>query len=438
MDPVTVDPQPGAAVSHRPLGYRARAWWGDDLVAASDAAVRVEEPGRAPALYFPAPDVRLALLRDEGRRARCPVKGEARLWSLDGDRAAAGTGTWAGEAPARTGGADAAWSFDRPAPGCEWLANHVAFDHDRVRVEVVDAGPGDGERDVTVKRFPTWGDAADLVDLLDVRAIGGGVYESATRDDHRRPVVEASQILGQAIVAASREVPGRRVVSAHLVAMRAADARLPLRFAVERLTSGRTFTTLLVEARQGDRRCATATLLLDVTAPDVIRHAAPAPPAAGPYESVPYDMGVTGRDLRVAGASYTDDPDAPVGPPIIDAWVRFREVPADPPLHAGLVAQFTGHMSIAAALRPHAGIGQQAAHRTLSTAVNAIALSLHTEARADRWLRYHHHSTFAGDGMTHSECRVYDEAGALAASFAVDAMVRAMPGGAPADARTAL
>ena len=39
---------------------------------------------------------------------------------------------------------------------------------------------------------------------------------------------------------------------------------------------------------------------------------------------------------------------------------------------------------------------------------------------------YHHRSTFAGDGMTHAECRVHDEDGARSlASFTVDAMVRA-------------
>src|SRR5205823_2570426 len=116
--------------------------------------------------------------------------------------------------------------------------------------------------------------------------------------------------------------------------------------------------------------------------------------------SEPCDMGVIGRDIRVVDGAYSGDPDAPVGPPILDAWVRFRDVPADPPLHAGLLAQFTGHMSIAAALRPHAGIGQSEAHRTLSTAINAIAISFHADVRADRWMLYHHLSTFAGDGMT--------------------------------------
>ena len=149
-------------------------------------------------------------------------------------------------------------------------------------------------------------------------------------------------------------------------------------------------------------------------------------------------MSVTGREVRFVDAAYTGDPNAPIGPPVIDAWVRFRALPEDPPLHAALLAQFTGHVSIAAALRPHAGVGQSQAHRTLSTAINAIQLSFHADVRADGWMLYRHHSTFAGDGMTHSECRVYTEQGTHLASFTVDAMVRRMAADRAADARTAL
>ena len=227
--------------------------------------------------------------------------------------------------------------------------------------------------------------------------------------DHRRPVVEGSQILGQSIVAASRHAPGRRVVSASMIFARAADARAPYEIGLEPVTGGRTFTALRAEATQNERTCAFGTLLLDTTAPDLIRHAEEAPRVPGPYESTPFDMSVTGRDLRIVDDAYTGDPDAPIGEPELGAWVRFRQVPDDPPIHAGLLAQFTGHLSIAAALRPHAGIGQDQAHRTISTAINAISLSIHANVRADRWMLYHHRSTFAGDGMTHSECRVYDE-----------------------------
>jgi acyl-CoA thioesterase II len=284
-----------------------------------------------------------------------------------------------------------------------------------------------------------WGTAADLIDVLDVRPAGERRYVSTARADERRPVVEGGQILAQAIVAAGRHAPGRRAVSAHMVFARAADATKALAFDLDEISVGKTFTALCAHASQGDRRCASGTLLLDATAPDVVRHCPDGPQVAGPHESVPYDMAVSGREVRVVDGAYTDDPHAPMGPPIIDAWVRFDEVPDDPYLHAGLLTQFTGHMSIAAALRPHAGIGQTEAHRSLSTAINAIGISLHGDVRADRWMLYHHHSTFAGGGTTHSECRVHNEEGDLLASFYVDAMVRRFESKSPlTNTRTAL
>lgn len=379
---------------------RARARIDDAVVAESARAVVVERDGAPPILCFPNDDVR--------RDARDV---EAAMLSLEAE-----------------------------LPTADWLADHVAFDQDRVAVELIDVVGGLE----SVKRFPVWGDAADLIDILDLRPDADNRFVSVTRSDSRRPVVEGSQILGQAIVAAGRHSPGRRVVSGHLVMTRVADAREPLSFDLTEMQDGRTFTTLGVNVTQGDRCCATGTLLLDVGAPDVMRHATPMPDAPGPEACSAYDMGVTGRDLRIVDDAYTDDPDAPVGPPVIDAWVRFdpaafHAVGDDGYVHAGLLAQFTGHLSIAAAMRPHAGIGQRDAHRTLSTAINAIGLSLHADIRADEWMLYHHETTFAGDGMTHSTCRVHARDGALLASFTVDAMVRAMPTSmGEADERTVL
>jgi acyl-CoA thioesterase len=354
---------------------RARASHGGTLVAESDRAVREDVVDGPPVLWFPADDVQDPALGREGPHG-------------------------------------------------------VAFDPDQVDVTL-----DDGRATV---RFPNWGDADDLVDVLDVRPDGEHRYVSAARADWRRPVVEGSQMLGQVIVAAGREAPGRRVVSASMVFLRAADARAGYEIALDPITSGRTFTALGTRATQGGRTCAAGTLLLDVTAPDAIRHAEPPPDVAGPAEATPYDMGVTGRELRIVDDAYTGDADAPVGPPELDAWVRFRELPDDPPLHAGLVAQFTGHLSIAAALRPHAGVGQEQAHVSLSTAINAIQLSFHADVRADRWLLYHHRSTVAGDGMTHAECRIHEQGGALVASFTVDAMVRGFADPARGDHRSAL
>lgn len=414
-----------ADVTYQPCAFRARAWWGDNLLADSDGAIIVAEPGQPAVLYFPGNAVRLDDA-DQSDHVPDPVKGTVRLWTLRGNVPPAGGGAWsADDQPDLVDGAGAAWSFEQPAADLGWLRDRVAFDSDRVRVEIVDPMEGADPRDESVKRFPVWGDSDDLIDILRVRPAGDGRFTAVALADAGRPVVEGSQMLGQAIFAAGTHAPGRRVVSAHMIFFRPADARLPLEFELTEHSAGRSFTTLGVRVSQEGKPRAAGTLLLDVTAPDLIRHVEPAPPAPGPYESVPYDMSVTGRDLRVVDAAYTDDPEAPVGPPVIDAWVRFRgPLDDDQALHAGLLAQFTGHMPIAAALRAHAGIGQAEAHRTISTGINAISLSLHRDVRADQWMRYHHRSTFAGNGMTHAECRAYSEDGDLLASFSVEAMVR--------------
>ncbi|MET0390442.1 MAG: thioesterase family protein [Polyangiales bacterium] len=378
----------------RPCPFEARAFLDGKLIATSTSALLLERADGKPLLCFPVGVV-------QGR----PVRDELIL------------------------------------PGAP--KGYVAFNHEhaQLRVVLIDGAANAPERDHTEKRFPVWGDAAHLIDMLNVRPQPDGSYVSATRDNaanQHRGVVEGSQMLAQSIVAAGRKAPGRRIVHASMAFMRAAGTAEPLRIQLDELSGGRNFSTLAAHVRQGDKLCASGILLLDSMAPDVMRHAAAAPETPGPYESKPHDMSVTGRDVRFVDGAYTSDPDAPVGPPIIDAWVRYREVPDDPYLHAGLLAHFTGHVSIATAMRPHAGIGQAQAHRTLSTAINAINVSFHANVRADQWMLYRHLSTFAGDGITHSECRVHTADGALLASFTVDAMVRKFGNDRPVNERTSL
>jgi acyl-CoA thioesterase/uncharacterized protein (DUF427 family) len=405
----------------KPYPYRARAWWGEALVAESGACLLMERDGEPALLYFPRADIELAAFRAGTSAALDPEGGTGETWDADS-----------------SDGAAVLTMVTDPKPDIAALRDHGRFDAERARVEVLDGAAGD-ERDVTIKRFPTWGDTSDLVGLLDVQRDGDLAFVGGAHTDGRRPVVEGSQMLGQAIVAAGRHAPGRRVVSASMVFLRAAHAGRPLRFELSELSAGRTFSGLAVEVLQGGRRCAAGTVLLDVTAAEIVRHAVEAPDVPGPYACPAFDMGVTGRDLRVVDGAYTNDADAPAGPPVIDCWVRFRSLPDDPPLHAGLLAQFAGHIPIATALRPHVGVGQSAAHKTLSMGINAISLSVHRVVRADEWMLYHHHSTFAGDGMTHAECRVFTEGGELLASFTVEAMVRPFSDGDGArDERTAM
>ena len=280
---------------------------------------------------------------------------------------------------------------------------------------------------------------ADLVGQMDVTPDADGAYNGLIKFDEARPVVEGSQLLGQAITAAMRQTGGRRVVSAHMAFTRVVNAAAPYPIVLREISNGRTMSAYWVQVAQNDKVGAAGTLLLDATAPDFMRHGPDAPKVGSPSDAPELEFGVAGREVRVVDAAYTNDSAAPVGPPVIDAWVKLTDVPDDPAIHAGLLAQFTGHMSIAAAMRPHAGIGQDQAHRSISTGVNAIHLSLHASPRVDEWLLYHQHATFAGDGMTHSDCQVFTEAGALVASFSVESMVRGFADPSKAgDSRTAM
>lgn len=272
-------------------------------------------------------------------------------------------------------------------------------------------------------------DVNELIRILDVASIGEGRYLGAAHDGGGRPVIEGSQLLAQTLVAASRQAPGRRVVSASMIFARPVDPSVDLEIDLGEVANGRTFSVYSPKIRQNGKVCTTGTVMLDVMAPDVVRHETPAPAVAGPEAGTPLELDVEGREVRIVDDTYSLDPDAPVGPPVIDAWLRFSHAPDDQAIHVGLITHIMGYIPLAAALRPHAGFGLAQAHHSITTGVNAISMAIHREIHADQWMLYHHHSTFAGDGMTHADCRVHDQAGHLLASFAVEAMVRPFGGG---------
>ncbi len=252
-----------------------------------------------------------------------------------------------------------------------------------------------------------------------------------TSDGGVRRVVDGSQLLAQAIVAASKVMPGHTVHSAHAVFTRAVDDVRPLWFEVEVTHRGRTFGGAVVSVGQGDRRCAVVSVLLGDTAPDVIRHAAGMPEVGGPADALAVTMPMAGRELRLVGVADPNDPEE-VGPPVLDAWVRYDTVPDRPELARALLAHFTGHLSISATMRGHRGIGTVQAHRTVSTAVMSITIAFHEPVVWEGWLLYHHESTQVGAGMSYVRGQVFTEEGALIASFAQEGMIRPFEEGARA------
>ena len=265
-----------------------------------------------------------------------------------------------------------------------------------------------------------------MIALFDVEPLDPALTRFAGHSDGGgRQVVDGSQILAQSLVTASKALPGRTVRSAHALFVSAADPANQLEFYVTPVRAGRSFASATVTVRQGDRTCATSTVLLDYPQPDVIRRDRwTGPPTAGPEAAYPADMPMRGRRLRLEGVREHNSPDE-VGPPIVDAWLRYDTVPQRDDLRRALLAHFTGHLSISTTMRAHPGIGTSQAHHTLSTAVMGIGVSFHDPVQWDGWIRYHHESTYVGAGMSYVRGQVLTEEGRLVASFTQDAMIRA-------------
>ncbi|HEV2368401.1 MAG TPA: DUF427 domain-containing protein [Acidimicrobiales bacterium] len=389
------------------LPARARARHGNLVLAESSTCLLVEETDHVPRLYFPVDHVRFDLLAPTDHHTICPFKGQADYWSLTAVEPALENVVWAYATP-----------FDEVAG----LIGHVCFYDDRVTVEIVDEWPGRGADAATVNRFPRWGDASELVRILDVKPTGNGRFVSPSYPSVRN-VVEGSHLLAQAITAASKTEPAQRVTSAFMTFPRAASFDQPIDLVVDVLRRGRTFSTLSVRAEQVGELRAPALMLLDSGAPDLFRVGPEMPKVSGPEDSEPYDYRVTGRDVRVVDGAYSPDPDR-VGPPEIYAWVRFRDDPGPPYLHDALVAQPTGHWTIAAAMRPHPGFGEADAHINLSTAIMSISIAFHDRAPVTEWLLYANSALYAAGGLAQGDGRVFSEDGRLVASYTVQAMIR--------------
>ena len=119
-------------------------------------------------------------------------------------------------------------------------------------------------------------------------------------------------------------------------------------------------------------------------------------------------------------------------PPELDVWVRFVGAPDDAGTDQALVAYSTDGFLIGTAMRPHAGVGQAQAHKTLSTGVLSHTLTFHEPFPAAEWHLLAHWSTFAGHGRSYGRGDIFRADGQLAASFVQDAMIRARSGGAGA------
>jgi acyl-CoA thioesterase-2 len=242
-------------------------------------------------------------------------------------------------------------------------------------------------------------------------------------------VVFGGQLLAQSIMAGLAGQDGKAVKTIHTVFARGASHEAPLEVAVERMHAGRSVASSTVTITQGDQICTRSLILLSAGEDDIIRHADARRSTSGPDDIAGHVRGEGAWEIGIVDNVDLSDPEL-VGPPDLDVWVRYAGAPDDPATDQALVAYSTDGFLIGTAMRPHAGVGQAQAHRTLSTGVLSHTLTYHERCPAAEWHLLEQRSTYAGHGRSYGRGEIFRADGELAASFVQDAMIRARSGSA--------
>ncbi len=296
--------------------------------------------------------------------------------------------------------------------------------------------------------------AAGLVDLLDLRPVdAAGAASSPTAiavyegDSSPQPGghVFGGQVMGQAVTAVGRTVPeGRRIHSMYSYFLAPGDPAHPIRFEVDALRDGGSFSVRRVLATQpgrteeeGERTILAMTASFQEEQ-EGLEHAEHAPEAPDP-EGLPTTAEVlagiehpvaeywsTQRpiDIRHVTDPIYLRPDANGG--TIDAqmvWMRtLAPVDADPLLHDAILAFASDYTPFEPILRKQ-GLSWMTPGLKMATIDHAIWW--HRHVRADEWLLYVQRSPSAsgGRGLTHGQ--VFDRSGELVATVTQEGMIRA-------------
>ena len=312
---------------------------------------------------------------------------------------------------------------------------------------------------MTTSEPPALDPLADLLDVLDLDEIGTaritveGLPDDAETDlgesqaqvfvgrsqpqPHGR--VFGGQVLAQSVVAAGRTMAdvdgGRRAIhSLHAYFVRPGDDSHPIRFAVERMRDGNSFSTRRVHAIQYGKTILSMIASFQAEAGGLDHQdQMPAAPDPEMLQSVEQTLGSVDHpaaqffayqrpiDLRhVEGHLYLKPGAQRAAQQSV--WLKaIGTLPDDPLLHAAVLAYASDYSLLESVLRRH---GLAWSDRRLRPASLDHAMWFHRPGRADEWTLYTQQSPSASSGRGLATGRMFAPDGTLIASVAQEGMLR--------------
>lgn len=237
--------------------------------------------------------------------------------------------------------------------------------------------------------------------------------------------VFAGMLTSLLIIGANQAVPDKELRSIDALFLRALRADDDAEIVVTPLHLGGQLSAVAVAIEQGGRTCGHAQVVLGPRADDLVVHGAPMPTVAGQDESTPAYANHPGESNVVGGLDL--GPTDQVLPPVMSVWRRAPGLASVGVTPEALLAFDASAYLTGAALLPHDGFGLSLAHKSFTAAITASHMVFHRPVDLDDWVLVHNESTYAGQGWAHGRGAVYNRAGTLLVSFALEGMVRAMP-----------
>jgi acyl-CoA thioesterase-2 len=281
--------------------------------------------------------------------------------------------------------------------------------------------------------------AEDILHVLDLEQLEVNLFRGPSRDLGGRSVY-GGQVIGQAMVAASRTMENREPHSLHAYFLLPGDMNLPIVYEVDRIRDGSSFSVRGVKAIQRGRPILSMIASFHKAEPgfehQVPMPAVPPPETLRSFQELAQKWVANPAISPEARAALladfflefrpVDPPENPLSPgarPSRGAtWFRAKgQLPDDPWIHRCVLTYASDFGLLGAALRPH---GRPWYERNMVVASIDHALWFHRPARADEWLLYVTDSPSAQNARGLSWGMIFDQQGRLVATAAQEGLMR--------------
>ena len=277
---------------------------------------------------------------------------------------------------------------------------------------------------------------ANLLKILDLEQLEVNLFRGESPKVGWQRVF-GGQVIGQALIAASRTVEDRQPHSLHGYFMLPGDPKVPIIYEVDRIRDGHSFTTRRVVAIQHGHAIFSMSASFQI-AEDGFAHQAKMPDVPGPdtlpteekfrAELLPQmpepmrtyfarERPIEMRPVEIARYLSRDAME-----PVFNVWIRATDaLPDNPAIHQSVLAYASDITLLDTSLIPH---GRNIFDPAIQAASLDHALWFHRPFRADQWLLYAQDTPSASGARGFARGLVFTQDGTLVASVAQEGIIR--------------